>query len=157
MWTIGTKKPSGYDPDGFHVSDPQPGVELRNRLSNGPIQSVLMPPVKSDPFPTLQSGVVLMEATVPFPTQESRPFTKAGIEWLAPNQNGVYGIFRQDAWIYVGRGDLRTRLLSHFNGDNPRITRERPTSYVTLVTKNDETMERSLIIELNPIANRRVG
>jgi hypothetical protein len=91
---------------------------------------------------------------MPFPQQTSRPFTKAGIEQLRPNQNGVYGIFRSNAWIYVGRGDLRDRLLSHLNGGNPAITREKPTHYVTLVTSNDEAMEKSLILELKPIANK---
>ena len=94
---------------------------------------------------------------MPFPKQEFRPFTKEGIEWLATNQNGVYGIFRSDAWIYVGRGDLRTRLLAAFNGENPRITRERPTHYVTLVTKDDVAQEKALIIELQPIANQKAG
>ena len=92
-----------------------------------------------------------------FPQQTPREFTKAGIEWLAPNQNGCYGIYRQGQWIYVGRGDLRARLLSHFNGDNPRITREKPTNYVTEVTANDEAREKALIVELNPIANQKIG
>lgn len=94
---------------------------------------------------------------MPFPKQESRPFTKAGIEWLAPDQNGVYGIFRSDAWVYVGRGDLRARLLAAFSGENPRITRERPTHYVTMVTNDDVAQEKALILELNPIANQKVG
>lgn len=94
---------------------------------------------------------------MPFPQQQTRAFTREGIEWLNPSQNGVYGIFRSDAWIYVGRGDLRQRLLDHLNGDNPRITREQPTSYVTLLTADDVTLEKQLILELNPIANRRVG
>ena len=94
---------------------------------------------------------------MPFPQQDFRPFTKDGIEWLAPNQNGVYGIFRSDAWVYVGRGDLRTRLLAAFNGENPRITRERPTHYVTLLTNDDVAQEKALILELNPIANQKVG
>ncbi len=92
-----------------------------------------------------------------FPKQDSRPFTKEGIEWLAPNQNGLYGIFRANAWIYIGRGDLRTRLLAHFNGDNPRITKENPTHYVTEVTNNDVAREKELILDFDPIANRKVG
>lgn len=94
---------------------------------------------------------------MPFPKQDPLPFTKEGIERLNPNQNGVYGIFRSDAWIYVGRGDLRTRLLAAFNGENPRITRERPTSCVTMVTANDVEMEKALILELKPLANQKVG
>jgi len=94
---------------------------------------------------------------MPFVQQTGREFTKAGIEALNPNQNGVYGIYRQGVWIYVGRGDIRTRLLSHLNGDNPRITRERPTHYVAEVTPNDVAREKALILELNPVANQKVG
>jgi hypothetical protein len=94
---------------------------------------------------------------MPFPAQDSRPFTKAGVEWLKPNQNGVYGIFRADAWIYVGRGDIRTRLLDHLGGGNPNITKERPTHYVAEVTTNDVAREAALIAELQPLANKKVG
>ncbi len=94
---------------------------------------------------------------MPFPTQTPRLFTKAAIELLNPNQNGVYGIFRHDRWIYVGRGDIRTRLLSHFAGNNPAITAQGPTHFVAMVTRNDETIERQLILELQPVANRKVG
>ena len=94
---------------------------------------------------------------MPFPKQEVRLFTKTGIEWLAPNQNGVYGIFRANAWVYVGRGDLRRRLLAHFNGDNARITSEKPTHYVTELAVADIAREKQLILELNPIANLKVG
>ncbi|HTS40415.1 MAG TPA: hypothetical protein VMH84_07735 [Xanthobacteraceae bacterium] len=94
---------------------------------------------------------------MPFPKQDPRPFTKAGIEWLSPAQNGVYGIFRSNAWIYVGRGDLRNRLLAHFNGENPRITREQPTHYVAIVTSNDIEIEKELIVELRPLANQKIG
>ena len=92
-----------------------------------------------------------------FPQQTPRVFTQVIIEELNPNQTGVYGIYRDGAWIYVGRGDIRARLLAHLNGDNPRITKEKPTAYVTEVTPNDETREKALIVELDPIANRKVG
>ena len=92
-----------------------------------------------------------------FPKQEPRAFTQSGIEALSPNQNGVYGIFRADKWIYVGRGDLRARLLSHFNGGNPLITAHKPTHYVTLVTTDDVAHEKRLITLLNPVANQKVG
>jgi hypothetical protein len=94
---------------------------------------------------------------MPFPNQTARLFTKAAIEVLNPNQNGVYGIFRQDCWIYVGRGDIRDRLLSHVAGNNPAITAQRPTHFVTMVTTNDVVAERQLIVELQPVANQKVG
>jgi hypothetical protein len=94
---------------------------------------------------------------MPFPPQTPRLFTKAAIENLNPNQNGVYGIYRQDCWIYVGRGDIRARLLSHVSGNNPAITAQRPTHFFAIVTANDVVVERQLIVELNPVANQKVG
>jgi hypothetical protein len=92
-----------------------------------------------------------------FPPQTPRLFTKAAIEVLNPNQNGVYGIFREGCWIYVGRGDIRARLLSHVAGNNPAITAQRPTHFVASVTQNDVALERQLILELEPVANQKVG
>lgn len=94
---------------------------------------------------------------MPFPQQQPNQYTRAGIEQLNPNQQGCYGIFRQGLWIYVGRGDLRQRLLDHYNGDNWRITQEAPTHYVTVLSGDPVTLEKALILELNPIANRKVG
>ncbi len=92
-----------------------------------------------------------------FPPQTPRLFTKAAIEVLNPNQNGVYGIFREGCWIYVGRGDIRARLLSHVAGNNPAITAQRPTHFVASVTQNDVALESQLIQELKPVANQKVG
>ncbi len=94
---------------------------------------------------------------MPFIKQDPRPFTKQGIEILNPNQNGVYGIFRNDTCVYVGRGDIRARLLDHLSGGNPRITRERPTHFFAELAQNDVAREKELIIELNPLANQKVG
>jgi len=94
---------------------------------------------------------------MPFPEQTAKAFTQEGIEWLNPNQYGCYGIFRSGAWIYVGKGDIRTRLLAHLNGDNPCITRQKPTSYVAVVTANMDREEKNLISELTPICNQKVG
>jgi hypothetical protein len=94
---------------------------------------------------------------MPFPTQTPRPFTREGIEALAPNQKGVYGIYRPNLWIYVGKGDLRANLLAHFNGDNPDILKPGPTNFVTELTANMDAREKQLIVELKPVANKRVG
>ena len=105
------------------------------------------------------AAVELEEAVAsPFPNQRLRPFTRDGVEALAPGQTGVYGLYRNDAWVYVGRGDIRARLLSHLNENDPDITREKPTHFVTRVTSDDEAVEKALIIELQPLANtKRVG
>jgi len=108
-------------------------------------------------MPELPSGILRGTVKMPFPPQTPRSFTRAAIEALSPNQNGVYGIFRQDCWIYVGRGDIRDRLLSHVAGNNPAMTAQRPTHFVASVTANDVALERQLILELRPVANQKVG
>jgi hypothetical protein len=93
---------------------------------------------------------------VPFPQQNARPFSRDGIESLTPNQHGVYGILNNREWIYIGRGDIRERLLAHLmgTGGQPGILSRRPTRYVTEVTANDAEREKELIGELDPVCNR---
>jgi len=95
---------------------------------------------------------------MPFIQQTPRVFTCSDIEVLTPGQSGVYGLFRQDAWVYIGKGDIRTRLLDHLNGDNPCILREWLTGWVGEVFNGDPSArERDLIIELQPVCNQRAG
>ena len=98
------------------------------------------------------------ETHMPFVQQTPRLFNRANIEALNPNQNGVYGLFKQGKWIYVGKGDIRQRLLAHLNGDNPYISREAPTHWVDeLVTGDPSSQERALILEFQPSCNQKVG
>ena len=93
---------------------------------------------------------------MPFPDQTPRAFTKENILAIDPGQMGCYGLYRQGVWVYVGRGDIRQRLLDHFNGDNPCITRERPTHWVDVACTDHVTREAQLILELNPVCNKRL-
>lgn len=94
---------------------------------------------------------------MPFPKQEPQPFTKARIESLGADQMGCYGLFREGVWIYVGKGDIRERLLKHFNGDNPCITKAKPTHWVDMMTPHMDDEEKKLTLEFTPICNKRVG
>ncbi|MGE5483449.1 MAG: hypothetical protein ACM3X4_00335 [Ignavibacteriales bacterium] len=94
---------------------------------------------------------------MPFIAQTPGVFTQAGVSVLKPNQYGVYGLFKQGVWVYVGKGDIRQRLLDHLNGDNPCITKNAPTHYVAEVTRNADTREKELIVELQPVCNLRIG
>ena len=94
---------------------------------------------------------------MPFPEQQPRVFTRANVETIQPGQLGCYGLFKPGEWIYVGKGDIRQRLLDHLNGDNPCINRRGPTHWVDEVTKNYNDREKQLILELDPVCNRRVG
>lgn len=94
---------------------------------------------------------------MPFISQTPLSFTRSGIEQLAPNQIGVYGIYNAAGWIYVGKGDIRERLLAHLNGDNPCILLFNPTNFVAEVTENHDLREILLILELDPACNKKVG
>lgn len=86
-----------------------------------------------------------------------KAFTKANVEALNLGQIGCYGLYRENTWIYIGRGDIRARLLVHLGGDNSCITREKPTTWVDVVTADDEAEEKRLITQFDPVCNRRVG
>jgi hypothetical protein len=79
-------------------------------------------------------------------------------EVLSPNQYGCYGIFGADhSSIYIGKGDIRTRLLAHLGGDNPCIIRSRPLVFYAMVTPNTDDEEKRLILEFSPCCNERIG
>lgn len=96
---------------------------------------------------------------MPFPKQTARLYTRANVEALNPNQNGVYGLYNKSDWVYVGKSnDIRGRLLDHLNGDNPCIIREKPTHWVDVVIQGvPSAREQQLILELKPTCNKKVG
>ena len=87
-----------------------------------------------------------------------RPYTRADVQSLNPNQNGVYGIFKGTSTIYIGSsGDLRERLLAHLNGDNACITRNTPDQRTgTIVSGDPTTLEGQLIREYSPVCTQRI-
>ncbi len=91
---------------------------------------------------------------MPF-TEKVRPYTKEVILDLDPNQNGVYGIFRDNIAIYIGSGDIKERMLAHINGDNPCITQNTPNQWIGKRLYGDPVRtEMGLIREYDPICNR---
>ena len=97
---------------------------------------------------------------MPFVAQQPRPFTRAGIEALAQGQNGVYGIFKPNVWIYIGKGDIRARLLTHLTGNEASaicIRNNGATSFVSEVTQNMDARETQLLTEIGTTCNQRIG
>ncbi len=94
---------------------------------------------------------------MPFPNQTPRAFTRANIEALNPNQMGCYGLYNANGWIYIGKGDIRQRLLAHLNGDNLCIVLSAPSHWVDVVTNNYDLEEKKLILEFKPSCNQKVG
>jgi hypothetical protein len=96
-------------------------------------------------------------SSMPFPRQPPREFTRENIERIPPGQIGCYALLRGLECVYIGKGDIRERLLAHFHGDTDQITREAPTHWVDLVCGDDDECERQLILEYHPTCNQRVG
>lgn len=92
-----------------------------------------------------------------FSNAEAFSFDEGTIKTFNPGQIGVFGIYRRDAWVYIGRGDLVAELLRYVRGENPRILAERPTYFCAIVTDDDVALEKELIRQYRPIANERVG
>jgi hypothetical protein len=90
---------------------------------------------------------------MPFQFQ-MHPYTSESVLRINPNQNGVYGIFRDSTAVYIGSGDIRERMLAHLNGDNACIVRENPNQRTSEVLSGDPTArEGELIREYQPICN----
>lgn len=92
-----------------------------------------------------------------FPEQKPRQYTKTDIESFPKNQNGCYGIYKKDVWIYIGKGDIRERMLAHLNGDNPCIAGQHPTHWVYVITSNIDQKEKELIAAAKPVCNKKIG
>ncbi len=94
---------------------------------------------------------------MPFQDPTPKSFTREAILALPAGLMGVYGIFKKDTWIYIGRGDIRAELLRYLGGENPCIVREQPTSFVMEVTPNHVQRELELLLEISTSCNERVG
>lgn len=92
-----------------------------------------------------------------FPAQIPQSFEEHAVRALNPGQLGVYGLYNSVGWVYIGKGDIRERLLAHLRGDNLLILAYGPTHFVASVTPYLDWEEKRLIAELRPAANQRVG
>jgi excinuclease UvrABC nuclease subunit len=87
-------------------------------------------------------------------------FSEAGIAAYAPRESGVYGIYKEGTWIYIGEArDIEARLYEHLRGESDqsaRILRQRPTGFIfeRCDARTRTTREAQLIAELTPISNR---
>lgn len=87
-------------------------------------------------------------------------FTNVGILLNAPTASGVYALYNNERWIYIGEsGNIQERLLQHFNGDNACITGWRPPSFSFELWPWNRRVARQdqLILELRPACNQRLG
>lgn len=85
-------------------------------------------------------------------------WNKGWIEFKAPTTPGVYCIRDKDGnVIYVGKGKVRDRLLSHWNHENPvdqRMWSHAPATFSFELTAHPARREAELIRDLKPSCNR---
>jgi len=56
---------------------------------------------------------------MPFVPNDFHGFNRNAILTDVPRFSGVYGIFREGVWIYVGEaGDMQARLIQHLTADD---------------------------------------
>lgn len=87
-------------------------------------------------------------------------YNRDNIARTAPERSGVYLIWNQAGWIYVGESNnIQRRLLEHFNGDNACITRHAPTGFGFELVDALLRVQRQneLILALSPPCNRMLG
>ena len=95
---------------------------------------------------------------MPLPNRVLRDYTRTDVLALKPNQMGVYWILKaHGVVIYIGRGDIRERMLAHIGGDNECITVHAPTRWGSSVRDKHVQLEKKLILEYDPICNKQVG
>jgi hypothetical protein len=95
-----------------------------------------------------------------FGTGPSFGFTERDIVNYAPTTSGVYGIFNQAGYIFVGEAqDIEDSLLAHLRGESAEsywIRSQNPTGFAfePCYGRTRALREIQLIAELNPICNQ---
>jgi predicted GIY-YIG superfamily endonuclease len=97
---------------------------------------------------------------MPWRQSESYPFTREGIEENAPSAGGVYVLFDQQRFVYVGETDnIQRSLARHLDGDNAWISAWAPPlfSYELHPAPTRVARQAALIRELKPACNTSWG
>lgn len=90
---------------------------------------------------------------MPFPPQKPKRFDRPSVEQLPSGAVGCYGLFRRDRWVYIGKGNIRDRLLAHLDGDSPAILDQQPTHWVAVEAADYEKLLRDLILACEPVCS----
>ncbi|HKT13072.1 MAG TPA: hypothetical protein VJW77_14720 [Terriglobia bacterium] len=84
-------------------------------------------------------------------------WSKSWIEYIAPNSQGVYCIRDKEGKVlFIGKGKVRERLLSHWNRRNSTDTaiwNHSPAIFRFELTAHPDDREADLIRELKPSCN----
>ena len=91
---------------------------------------------------------------MPFPDQPRRPFAAEEIERLPVGKRGVYGLFNEECCVFIGKGNLRERLLLHLKSGYTEearcIRKNSPTYFLVEETENFVVRHMGLVVEYEP-------
>ena len=91
---------------------------------------------------------------MPFPEQPRHPFNEEEIRRLPEGKRGVYGLFNEEACVFVGKGNLRERLLGHlkpgYTEESRSIRKLAPTYFLVEETEDFVVRHMGLTVEYTP-------
>ena len=78
---------------------------------------------------------------MPWRGSQPLPFTEGVVGFNASPYSGVYGLLRNNVWIYFGEsGCIRGRLLDHLRREgNPCLIRNAPTQFAFELVPGEDT------------------
>jgi hypothetical protein len=88
-------------------------------------------------------------------------FNRASIAANAPEASGVYALFNEGIWLYIGEAqNIKERLLQHLtNSHNPDVTKANPQlfAYEMVAPAYRVARQDVLIGAMCPTCNKRLG
>jgi hypothetical protein len=98
---------------------------------------------------------------MPWPNRIAYPFNETSIMVNAPRVAGIYALYNNKTWVYIGEGrDIFAQLIQHLRGDVPCISMFPHLNFsfetITVPTARVWRM-KDVIDEFRPICNARFG
>jgi hypothetical protein len=98
---------------------------------------------------------------MPWNGSNAHNFTEQSIIANAPAVSGVYALFNEGRWLYIGEGaDLQARLLQHRrDSHNPCVNMFNPSffAFEQVGALGRILRQDQLIVEMSPACNKRLG
>ena len=89
-----------------------------------------------------------------FAQQTTKKFTKKVVLEFKQVILGVYGLFREGKCVFVGKGNIRERLLGHLLNDNVCLNVAWPSHWVYEATEKADARWKELLLDLEPDCNK---
>jgi len=114
--------------------------------------------------PLLERGTLFSgkrKVNMPWNGTNGFSYNRTSVIANAPEASGVYALFNQGVWVYIGEAqNIRDRLLQHLtNEQNVCVAKAHPQwfAYELLWPAYRVARQDGLILELNPTCNKCLG